>query len=162
MQAKPNSLFNGVQIGTITYSFRGMPDQSGEATLKYVVDSGLSATELMDGPAENFLGSPNRGGAAVLAAPAGVPAAASGEAAPPPPQFRLIVERTAVQCRVPGRCPPAARGGGAGGGRGRGALTPERPAARLKSAPEDHARSGGPRVDGQVQPSSARCTTTRA
>ena len=55
-QAKPNSLINGVQIGAITYSFRSMPDQSGEATLKYVVDSGLSAIELMDGPAETFAG----------------------------------------------------------------------------------------------------------
>ena len=33
-QAKPNSVVNGVQIGTITYSFRSMPDQSAEATLK--------------------------------------------------------------------------------------------------------------------------------
>jgi hypothetical protein len=42
-QAKPNSLFNGVQIGTITYSYRSMPDQSAEATLQYIVDSGISA-----------------------------------------------------------------------------------------------------------------------
>ena len=39
-QAKPNSLINGVQIGTITYSYRSMPDQSAEATLKYILDSG--------------------------------------------------------------------------------------------------------------------------
>src|SRR5690606_17149802 len=45
--AKPNSLINGVQIGTITYSYRSMADQSAEATLKYVVDSGISAIELM-------------------------------------------------------------------------------------------------------------------
>ncbi|HVZ19406.1 MAG TPA: hypothetical protein VG871_00010, partial [Vicinamibacterales bacterium] len=31
-QARPNSLINGVQVGTITYSFRSMPDQSAEAT----------------------------------------------------------------------------------------------------------------------------------
>ena len=49
-QSKPNSLINGVQIGTITYSYRSMPDQSAEATLKYVVDSGISAIELMGGP----------------------------------------------------------------------------------------------------------------
>lgn len=52
----PNSLINGVQIGTITYSFRSMPDQSAEATLKYVVDSGISAIELMGDPAESFAG----------------------------------------------------------------------------------------------------------
>ncbi|AQG78137.1 TIM barrel protein [Spirosoma montaniterrae] len=55
---KPNSLINGVQIGTITYSFRDMPDQSAEATLKYVVECGISAIELMGGPAESFAGMP--------------------------------------------------------------------------------------------------------
>jgi len=48
--ARPNSLINGVQIGTITYSYRSMPDQSAEATLKYIVASGISAVELMGGP----------------------------------------------------------------------------------------------------------------
>src|SRR6476469_2585942 len=65
-QAKPNSLINGVQIGTITYSYRSMPDQSAEATLKYILDSGISAIELMGGPVESFAGAPaaaGRGGA---------------------------------------------------------------------------------------------------
>ncbi|MBN3582313.1 sugar phosphate isomerase/epimerase [Algoriphagus aestuarii] len=55
---KPNSMINGVQVGCITYSFRSMPDQSAEATLKYVTDSGLSAIELMGDPAESFAGMP--------------------------------------------------------------------------------------------------------
>src|SRR4026207_2101627 len=55
-QGKPNSKFGGVQLGVITYSYRSMADQSAEATLKYVVDSGISAIELMDGPVENFPG----------------------------------------------------------------------------------------------------------
>lgn len=55
---KPNSVFNGVQIGVITYSFRSMEDQSAEATLKYVLDCGISAIELMGDPAENFAGKP--------------------------------------------------------------------------------------------------------
>ncbi len=55
---KPNSLINGVQIGAITYSFRSMPDQSAEATLKYVIESGISAIELMGEPAESFAGAP--------------------------------------------------------------------------------------------------------
>jgi len=55
---KPDSLINGVQIGTITYSFRNMPDQSAEGMLQYVVDSGISAIELMGGPAESFAGIP--------------------------------------------------------------------------------------------------------
>ena len=58
---RPNSLIDGVQIGTITYSYRSMPDQSGEATLKYIVDSGISAIELMSGPAEQFAGAPAMG-----------------------------------------------------------------------------------------------------
>jgi sugar phosphate isomerase/epimerase len=52
--AKPNSRINGVQIGTITYSYRSMPDQSAEATLKYVVTSGISAIELMGGPVNAY------------------------------------------------------------------------------------------------------------
>ena len=55
---RPNSLIGGVQIGVITYSFREMPDQSAEATLQYVLDCGISAIELMGGPAESFAGAP--------------------------------------------------------------------------------------------------------
>ncbi|HVZ55485.1 MAG TPA: TIM barrel protein [Chitinophagaceae bacterium] len=55
---KNRSLIRGVQIGVITYSFRDLPDQSAEATLKYIVDAGLGATELMGGPAESFAGAP--------------------------------------------------------------------------------------------------------
>lgn len=55
---KPNSRINGVQIGCITYSFRSMADQSAEATLQYVVDSGISSIELMGDPAESFAGMP--------------------------------------------------------------------------------------------------------
>ena len=60
-QAPPNSLIDGVQIGVITYSYRSMPDQSAEATLKYIVDSGISAIELMGGPVESFAGAPASG-----------------------------------------------------------------------------------------------------
>ncbi|THH39654.1 sugar phosphate isomerase/epimerase family protein [Neolewinella litorea] len=55
---KPDSRINGVQIGTITYSFRSMPDQSAEATLGYITDAGISAVELMGDPAETFAGAP--------------------------------------------------------------------------------------------------------
>jgi sugar phosphate isomerase/epimerase len=55
---KPNSLYKGVQLGTITYSYRTMPDQSAEAILGYIVDSGISAVELMGPPAEEFAGAP--------------------------------------------------------------------------------------------------------
>src|SRR5499426_4133407 len=56
---RPNSMINGVQVGTITYSYRSMADQSAEATLRYIVDSGISAIELMNGPAENYAGAPS-------------------------------------------------------------------------------------------------------
>src|SRR5580765_5030385 len=61
---KPNSVIGGVSLGTITYSYRSMPDQGAEATLRYVVDSGISQIELMNGPAESFAGAPlgGRGG----------------------------------------------------------------------------------------------------
>jgi sugar phosphate isomerase/epimerase len=54
----PSSLINGVQIGVITYSFREMPDQSAQAILQYVLDSGISAIELMGDPVEIFAGRP--------------------------------------------------------------------------------------------------------
>ncbi len=137
-QAKPNSVFNGVQIGTITYSYRSMPDQSAEAILKYVVESGISGIELMGGPVESFAGAPQAagrgggpggggraaggrgpGGAPVAAAPA--PAAASG-----PGSWN-------------GQACPPGRGGGPGGagagrGGGRGETTPGQQAAQLEHA----------------------------
>ena len=54
----PNSKIKGVQIGVITYSFRSMADQSAEATLQYVLDSGINAIELMGDPAETYAGKP--------------------------------------------------------------------------------------------------------
>src|SRR5215208_4862931 len=54
----PNSVIDGVHIGTITYSYRSMPDQSAEAMLRYVVASGISAIEFMGGPVEAFAGAP--------------------------------------------------------------------------------------------------------
>ena len=56
--SKPDSRIKGVQIGTITYSYRSMPDQRAEAILGYVVASGISAVELMGGHAESFAGAP--------------------------------------------------------------------------------------------------------
>ena len=58
---KPNSNFNGVQIGAITYSFRGMPG-TVEDLLKYLIKCGLSSVELMGEPAEQFAGAPSGGG----------------------------------------------------------------------------------------------------
>ena len=51
--AKPNSNFNGVDIGVITYSYRSLPC-SAEYLLKYIVQCGISTVELMGDAAENF------------------------------------------------------------------------------------------------------------
>jgi len=56
--SKPNSNFNGVQIGAITYSFRALPS-SADDILGYLVKVGLSSTEMMSGPVEEFAGAPS-------------------------------------------------------------------------------------------------------
>jgi sugar phosphate isomerase/epimerase len=150
-QAKPNSLIDGVQIGTITYSFRSMPDQSAEAVLKYVVDSGISAIELMGGPVESFAGAPasGRGGGGGGRGPGGgggrgpgegAPAAAAGEGAAAPGSAPAGGGRESAPitgswngqpCALPGE-----RGAGGGGrrGGGRGEATPEQQAAQQEQA----------------------------
>ncbi|NIM50069.1 MAG: sugar phosphate isomerase/epimerase [Gemmatimonadales bacterium] len=56
-KVKPDSRFNGVQIGTITYSFRSMPGTADDL-LNYVIQCGISSVELMGEPAEQFAGAP--------------------------------------------------------------------------------------------------------
>jgi sugar phosphate isomerase/epimerase len=53
--AKPHSVFNGVRIGCITYSFRSMFTKADD-TLNALVQCGLSEVELMGGPIELFAG----------------------------------------------------------------------------------------------------------
>jgi sugar phosphate isomerase/epimerase len=136
-QAKPNSLIDGVQIGTITYSYRSMLDQSAEATLKYIIDSGISAIELMGGPVESFAGAPQaagRGGGGGRGpggggrGPAGAGGGGAAQAAPVP----MTGSWNGQPCAVPGAA-GAAPGGGRGG-RGRGETTPEQQAAQQEQA----------------------------
>ena len=111
MEAKPNSIFGGVQIGAITYSFRALPG-SAEDTLRYCLDCGISAIELMSNAAESY---------------AGIPGQAGRGGGPGGPG------------RGPGGPPGGAPGGAPGGrgqGRGRAPLTPEQQAARQKAAEE--------------------------
>ncbi|MGV3641487.1 MAG: sugar phosphate isomerase/epimerase family protein [Adhaeribacter sp.] len=54
---KPNSLFKGVQIGVISYSWRSMPS-SAEQVLQYCLDANISAIELMGPAVEAFAGAP--------------------------------------------------------------------------------------------------------
>ncbi|MBS1854980.1 MAG: sugar phosphate isomerase/epimerase [Acidobacteria bacterium] len=111
--AKPDSVFGGVQIGTITYSFRSLPS-SAEQVLGYCVHCGISAIELMSNVAESYAGAP-AGGRGMFGG------------FPPP--------------GGPGRGPGGAggpggmQGPGRGGG-GRAPLTPEQQAAMQKAAEE--------------------------
>ena len=129
-QAKPNSLVDGVQLGAITYSFRSMPDQSAEATLRYVVDAGISAIELMGGPVESFAGAPpgpGRGGGGRGPVGRGRGPAAPGRGPGGPP----------VAAAAPGGQVGAGgqvAAGGPAGGRGRGETTPEQQAAQQEHA----------------------------
>jgi sugar phosphate isomerase/epimerase len=53
--AKPNSVFNGVRIGCISYSYRSMAT-SAEDTLKALLADGLSEVELMGGAIQQYAG----------------------------------------------------------------------------------------------------------
>ena len=130
-QAKPNSVIGGVQIGTIPYSYRAMPDQSAEAVLKYVLDSGISGIELMGSSVEMYAGAPaqpGRGGGA--GRQGGGRRGADPNA--PPPQFTSSWNGQPCNATQPGDAPPVGRGGG---GPGRAAApTPEQQAAQNEFA----------------------------
>lgn len=137
-QAKPNSVIDGVTIGAITYSYRSMPDQSAEATLKYVVDSGISAIELMGGPVESFAGAPTpagRGGGPGGGRGPGGGGRGPGGGAQAPREGAVMGSWKGQPCEIPQ--PPAARGaagGGAAGGGRRGQMSPEQQAAMQEQA----------------------------
>ena len=116
LASKPNSTFDGVQVGVITYSYRSMPGANdAKELLKYIVDSGVSGIELMGPAAEIYAGSP---------APAGRGPGGGGGG----------------QGRGPGGPGgPGAQGrgpGGGGGGGGRQPMTPEQQAAQRARAEE--------------------------
>ena len=139
LQPKPNSVVSGVPIGTITYSYRSMPDQSAEATLRYIVDSGVSAIELMGGPVESFAGAPATDGGGPGGGPGrgpGVGGGRTGGGIPEElPPGATLGEWNGRKCVVPaagGRSgAPAAPGGRRGGGRA--AMTPEQQAAQQEA-----------------------------
>jgi sugar phosphate isomerase/epimerase len=141
---------DGVQIGTITYSFRSMPDQSAEATLKYIVESGISAIELMGGPVESFAGAPAAGpgggapggrasGSPAASAPAGrragAPQSAQGVGEPGSPQRAQRAEAAAKAGSWNGQpCEGGGERGGGGRGGGRGEMTAEQKAEQQEQA----------------------------
>jgi sugar phosphate isomerase/epimerase len=135
-QAKPNSRIDGVQIGTITYSYRSMPEQTAEATLKYIVDSGISGIELMGGPVESFAGAPavaGRGGGG--RGPGGGAGGRGPGGAPGDAPVKMSGTWNGQPCAMPGdRDPSASSGRGPSTGSGRGELTPEQQAAQREQA----------------------------
>ncbi len=54
---KPNSRFEGVQIGVITYSYRSMPHNIDQL-IDFCLKSGISAIELMGDAVEEYAGKP--------------------------------------------------------------------------------------------------------
>ncbi len=53
---KPNSKFNGVQVGAITYSFKGV--SGSDATIKACMEANVSSIELMGNGLEEEVGAP--------------------------------------------------------------------------------------------------------
>jgi hypothetical protein len=96
-----NSKFAGVQIGTITYSFRETNDL--DAIIKMTAQAGLGEVELMSNHAESFAGVPStartapapRPAVPAVAAPT-PPAAASGQAARRVPRPPMTDEQIAA------------------------------------------------------------------
>ena len=96
--ARPNSKFDGVQIGVITYSYRSMPGANdAEALLKYIVDSGISGIELMGPAAEIYAGSPASAGRAGGGAGAG---RGGGGRAPLTPEQQAAQQARAAELKA--------------------------------------------------------------
>lgn len=88
---KPNSLFNGVQIGCNTYSFRSLPLHA-DTVLQYCIDSNLSAIEMKGDEAEDFGGAPKPPARPQMAAPA------PGQPRPAPnPEYLAAIEEYNVK-----------------------------------------------------------------
>jgi sugar phosphate isomerase/epimerase len=83
--AKPNSVWSGVRIGCITYSYRGGADTAA-FTLDCLLKDGLSETELMDGPIRSFAGIARGGGGRGPGRRAGEGKEKEAEKTAPPPQ----------------------------------------------------------------------------
>lgn len=113
---KPNSNFGGVQIGTITYSWRSMP--SGiENIIKYCKESGINSIELMSTDLEQYLGIPENPMRSMFGGSSG-----DQRQAPPPP----------AGARPAGPVPAQAQRPAPGGPPQRAPLTEEQQAAIAK------------------------------
>jgi sugar phosphate isomerase/epimerase len=111
-----NSKFGGVQIGAITYSFRGMREL--DEVIKAIVDIGLGEAELMSDLAESAAGAPSQGrGRGAGRGPGGGQGGAP--AGGPPPAGPGATPATTASA-TPGAAPAMAAAGPPGGGPGGG------------------------------------------
>jgi sugar phosphate isomerase/epimerase len=124
---KPNSVFGGVTIGAITYSWRSMPG-GVENIIKYCKEAGVSAIELMSTDLEDYLGAPKNPRAAMFGGPR--PAGAAPAGAPQGGQRPAGAPAGGPQ--PGGQRPAGAPGGAPAGGFQRPQLTPEQEAAIAK------------------------------
>ncbi len=92
LPAKPNSKFNGVQIGAITYSFRALPS-TAQDLLKYCVELGINSIELMGEAAEAYAGAPSSGRGRGPGGPGG----GRGGRAPLTPQQQEAIRQAAEE-----------------------------------------------------------------
>jgi sugar phosphate isomerase/epimerase len=127
-RAKPSSKFNGVQIGTITYSFRNL-DPGIEGVLKACVESNCSSIELMSNGIEDWCGAPKAPARGRGPGPGGAPPGAPGAA---PPGGAGAAARGATPPGAAGAAAQGARGEMPPRGGGRQSLTPEQQAAQDK------------------------------
>ncbi|MDL2277545.1 sugar phosphate isomerase/epimerase [Parabacteroides sp. OttesenSCG-928-G07] len=108
INGKINSKFNGVQIGTITYSYRGLTGGL-QQLVQFCKESGVSSIELMSSELETFLGAPEN------------------------PMRRMMQQpRPAAQPQAGG-----AGGPGAGGPGGAPAAAPQQPRQQQQRTPEE-------------------------
>lgn len=60
LPGRPDSKFNGVQVGVTTYSYRDMPGAGDiRQVLQYIVKSGINAAELKGNAVEDYAGKPS-------------------------------------------------------------------------------------------------------
>ena len=152
-RAAQSSKIDGVQIGAITYSFRGSPAQGGvlPADMPAAMQKiGLSEVELMSGDAESIAGipqAPGRGGGGFGGGRGGSGGGRGGSGRGGGGGGRGLAANAGPVTTAPNGCPSntpsgrdsiakasgatgeAGRGGGGFGG-GRGAMTPEQQAAQ--------------------------------
>jgi len=125
---KPNSLFGGVQIGAITYSWRSMPG-GVENIIKYCKEAGISSIELMSNDLEEYLGAPKNPMMGMFGPGAGGQRPAGGQPGGNRPAGGPPAGGQQAGSRPGAGGPPA---GAPMGGFQRPQLTPEQEAARAK------------------------------